>query len=173
MHPPWPDTTVDAGPPRPRRHRRAKGTTAVVLVVTLLAGLVAGCSDNDGAAGSGPSTTADIGADTGPTGAAPPDSRYTSLCAALDAALGGDVSAARRAFDHGPLHELADAAIDVDRSVAAHLLEAKEAVESDLGDETTSADQIAQDLRSLIDATTDALTITAPPAPALCEPENQ
>ena len=149
--------------------------TTFVLMATLFAALVSGCGDNDNnmTRSTSPSTTADIGADEGPTGTAPPDSRYASLCAALDAALAGDVDTARQAFDHGPLHELADAAVDVDRSVAAHLLEAKEALESDLGDETASADQIAQALRSLVDATTDALTITAPPAPALCEPENQ
>lgn len=163
--------TTEAAAPRPRWRRRAKGTAAVILVATLFAALVAGCGAN-ATRSTSPTTTADVGAE-GPTGTARTDSRYVSLCAALDAALAGDVVTARRAFDHGPLHELADAAIDVDRSVAGHLLEAKEAVESDLGDETTSADQIAQDLRSLVDATTNALAITAPRALALCEQENQ
>lgn len=164
--------TIEAAPTRARWQRGAKGTTAVVLVVTLFAGVVAGCGDNASRSTS-PTTTTGVGSHAGPTGTAPIASRFASLCSALDAAVAGDVAMARQSFDHGPLHELADAAIDVDRSVAAHLLEAKEAVESDLGNETTSADQIAQDLRTLIDATTDALTITAPPAPALCEPENQ
>lgn len=164
--------TTEAAPTRPRWHPRVKGTTAVMLVATVFAGVVAGCGDNTTRSTSS-TTTAGVGGHARPTGTTPTDSRYASLCAALDAALAGDVDTARQAFDHGPLHELADAAIDVDRSVAAHLLEAKEALESDLGDEMTSADQIAQDVRRLIDATTDALTITAPPAPALCEPENQ
>ncbi|MGH8914904.1 MAG: hypothetical protein ACRDZM_10360 [Acidimicrobiia bacterium] len=57
---------------------------------------------------------------------------------------------------HQPLHDLAAETTETDRSVAARLLEAKEAVESDFD---TQSDLI-EDIRALIAATDNALAAT-------------
>jgi hypothetical protein len=80
-----------------------------------------------------------------------------ALCEASDEAA-RDAEAARRIFfdrAHDPLHDIAAAAEKVDRSSAARLLEAKQAVEADL--EATAAPELTSDLGRLIVATRDAL----------------
>lgn len=154
----------------PRPHRRVALIAAVLVSTTL----VGGCGNDDPdepARGAGPSPSTRATADRGTAVPANPD--YAALCTALDAALVGDVDAARAAFDHGPLHDLADAAIDVDRATAARLLEAKEAVESDLANMTRPTGDLADDLRTLVDATIAALTATGQPTLDLCEQETQ
>ncbi|MFA5564668.1 MAG: hypothetical protein WC184_02080 [Acidimicrobiia bacterium] len=96
---------------------------------------------------------------------------YGSMCVALDAALAGNVDVARSAFDHGPLHVLADEAVQIDRGVAAELLRAKEAVESDLADDSTPIATIAEDLRVLVAATDAARATTAGSSTPVCEQE--
>jgi hypothetical protein len=80
-----------------------------------------------------------------------------ALCEADDEAA-RDAEAARRIFfdrAHDPLHDIAEAAEEVDRSSAARLLEAKQAVEADL--EAMGAPELASDLGRLIVATRDSL----------------
>lgn len=147
-------------------------TRAAGFAALMLGTLVAGCGNGDsGAPAAATSTTGDADPNTATT--APTGSGYASLCVALDAANAGDITTARATFDHGPLHELANAAIDVDRAVAAHLLEATEAVESDLGDAATPAGQATENLTTLVEATRAALAATGSTAPELCGQENQ
>lgn len=137
------------------------GTGLVVALAIASAALLAGCGDatKEAAPRSASTTTIRSGDEFG------------SLCAALDAADAGDIETARQAFDHGPLHDLADAAIDLDRAVAARLLVAKEAVESALADSTTPPSEVAHALRTLAGATAAALTATGVSTRALCEQE--
>lgn len=80
-----------------------------------------------------------------------------ALCEASDEAAADPESARGIFFDraHDPLHDIAAAAEDVDRSSAARLLEAKQAVEANL--EAMAAPGLASDLERLITATRDAL----------------
>lgn len=101
------------------------------------------------------------------------DSEYfASLCAVLDAANAGDLEAANTGFDHGPLHELAEQVTEIDRGVAADLLQAKEAVESALADDTTDPTEAAALVTQLTDATRAAYEAAGQPAPAPCTEEN-
>lgn len=79
-----------------------------------------------------------------------------ALCDATDAAERSRRTARMVFFDraHDPLHDIAAAAGEVDRSSAARLLEAKQAVEADLD---RMAPELASDLRTLVVATRDAL----------------
>ena len=101
------------------------------------------------------------------------DPTIPQLCAVLNAASAGEVDVARSTFDHGPLHTLADTAIDIDRGVAARLLEAKEAVEADLAGPGPDGPTLVTDLEALIVATSDALVATGTPSPPTCDSENQ
>ena len=89
------------------------------------------------------------------------------------AAVAGDVEVAKSTFDHGPLHTLADTVSDLDRGVAARLLEAKEAVESDLASPAPDEVTLVAHLEELVAATADALAATRAPSPVPCNPENQ
>jgi hypothetical protein len=105
------------------------------------------------------------------TGAA--DNEYfASLCAVLDDVGAGDLQAANAGFDHGPLHELADQVTDIDRGVAADLLQAKEAVESALADDTTDPAEAAVLVAELTDATLAAYAAAGQPVPEPCTEEN-
>lgn len=153
---------------------RGRHATVLVLAVGLL---LAACAADDGATtttttthGLETSTTSE-GADTTSTvaGANP---TMAQLCAVLNAAAAGEVDVAKTTFDHGPLHTLADTVTEIDRGVAARLLEAKEAVESNLAAPAPDGAALVGDLEALIAATADALVATGSPRPPTCE-ENQ
>lgn len=94
------------------------------------------------------------------------------LCGVLEAAIAGDVELARSRFDHGPLHTLAANVSSFERGVAARLLEAKEAVESDLAGLTPAEATLVANLQELVAATAEALAATRSPSPVPCNPEN-
>lgn len=154
-----------------RRWHAPVSRSATILMTALVSTALLGACSSDAPAVSGSDSTATGRGDTDADSGAPPERDYGTICTALDAALAGDVDAARASFDHGPLHELADAAIEVDRATAARLLQAKEAVERDLADEGLPADQVADDLRTLVDATNAAVAAIGEAAPELCEQE--
>ena len=154
-----------------RRH-----TTALVLAAGLL---LTACGGDDSATTttmrqSEPSRTAERAETTTSTVAAA-DPTIAPLCAVLNAAVAGEVDVAKTTFDHGPLHTLADTVTEIDRGVAARLLEAKEAVESDLAAPTPDGAALVDDLEALIAATEDALVATGSPSPPppTCDSENQ
>lgn len=156
-----------------RRHSHRRFGSAALVVAALMATALVGCGNDNTdqpTADAGPSTST-IGDAT--PGSTAPSRDFAALCTTLHAALAGDLDAARATFDHGPIHELADAAIDVDRATAARLLKAKEAIESDLADTTLAADAVADDLRTLVEATIAALAATGQPTPELCKQETQ
>ena len=66
---------------------------------------------------------------------------------------------------HQPLHELAADAARADRTAAARLLEAKQALERDLAGDTSL---LGDDLDRLLDATRRAIAATGRPAPEPC-----
>ncbi len=93
---------------------------------------------------------------------------HAGLCAARSAAAAGSVPAAREAFfdrAHQPLHELASDAAARDRSVAARLLEAKEAVEAGLNQPGPS---FVADLDRLLAATAAAVEAVGQARPRPC-----
>lgn len=86
-----------------------------------------------------------------------PSGRYSSLnlilCEAADAADAGDEAGASGSFEdaHAALHELAAATEEIDRAVAARLLEAKQAVEAGADD--------AEEYTALLGAVEDAVEV--------------
>lgn len=142
---------------------RAAATVAALIV---LAACGSGADDPPAANDAAATNEAERTTSTTSTPAADP--AFVQLCDVLASASGGDLEKVRTTFDHGPLHTLADAAIDVDRAVAARLLEAKEAVESGLTDPAMTAEQVATDLQALTEATGEAYAITDAPQPP-CE----
>jgi len=86
---------------------------------------------------------------------------HAEVCRAAAQAEEGDLRAAQRTFDdvHVGLHDLAAAAEQEDRAVAARLLEAKQRVEADLGPEV---------LRDLVAPVAAAVEATAGTAPDTC-----
>lgn len=120
-----------------------------VLTIVLLVPLVlAACGDGSGGSAS---TTA-----TGRFGAL-----HTEVCRAADQARRGATASARRTFDdvHVGLHDLAAAAEQEDRAVAARLLEAKQRVEADLSPGT---------LGELVPTVAAAVEVTGGTAPDNC-----
>lgn len=90
-----------------------------------------------------------------------------ALCSARDAAAAADLEAAEASFygdAHEPLHELAAATAEVDRSAAADLLRAKEAVESALAG-SVPAPVTTERLDALVEATRAATVALGHPAP--------
>lgn len=80
------------------------------------------------------------------------------LCAAAASAVAGDVAGAESHFydtAHQPLHDLAAEVSEIDRVLAARLLEAKEAVESGLEEDQV---EMGDAFRSLIGAVNESLT---------------
>ena len=142
--------------------RRAIGVLAIILLVSACA------SRGDDAS---KATTTNLGTNGTSTAETPSysDPAFAQLCGVLGAARAGDLTEVRSTFDDGPLHTLAQATIEVDRTVAARLLEAKEAVEADLDEPTTSTAQITEDLLDLIATTADARTATGDPTRSTCE----
>lgn len=107
----------------------------------------------------------------GPTSSSqdPYGSASEALCQALQAAQEGDGDLARQAFydtAHRPLHDLAAEATDIDRTLAARLLEAKESVESALATPGT----VPSDLFVTLVAAADAALTATGHAPVPCEP---
>ena len=143
---------------------RAATTAATIL-------LLGAC----GSTPDGSTATSDAAAttETAPTTSTPStpvaDPAFAQLCGVLGAALAGDAEEARATFDHGPLHTLADDALEQDRAVAARLLEAKEAVESAMADASTRSDEIAIELQALVDATAQAYALVDNTPPPTCE----
>lgn len=142
---------------------RAAVTAAAVLI------LAACGSEADDPPGTeeGPATT-EAAPTTSTNSSASSDPTFVQLCDVLASARSGSLESVHTSFDDGPLHTLANAAIDVDRGVAARLLEAKEAVESGLTDPAMTAARIAVDLERLADAAREAYAITDAPQPP-CE----
>ena len=108
------------------------------------------------------------GSDDEATGAS---GRYAALHRGLcdTSARAADVATARRTFydgPHQPLHELAAATSRVDRPAAARLLEAKEAVETDLNG---TGQALGADLDRLLEATRRAISAVGEPEPAPCK----
>ena len=66
---------------------------------------------------------------------------------------------------HDELHDLAGEVAEIDRSAAARLLEAKQAVEAELERRSSSAD-LAEELRALIASTRRALEVISGSAPS-------
>lgn len=108
------------------------------------------------------------------TPAPPPDAggyrrAHAGVCEAATMVGAGDAAGAHGVFlarSHTALHSLASAAAEVDRSVAARLLEAKAAVEASL---PSAAPGAASDLRRLADATANAMRTVTGQRPAACE----
>lgn len=119
------------------RSRRPLGLLlGVVLTMVALGGLVAAVRDDPPRQAGGTRAAALVEARDG-------------VCQALEEARAGRVEAARRAFvnrAHQPLHDLAAAAGERDREVAARLLEAKQRVE---GDFENGDDALVANLREL------------------------
>lgn len=86
---------------------------------------------------------------------------HSEVCAARASAADGDLETAQATFDdvHVGLHDLAAAAGEEDRAVAARLLEAKQRVEAGL-DETS--------LAGLVAPTAEAVRATGGAAPDSC-----
>jgi hypothetical protein len=130
--------------------------------------LVGACGESGTSPSAASTTTTTATTRTPNSEEAVPDPIIEHLCAVLSAAEEGDVELARSTFDHGPLHTLADKAIDIDRSVAARLLVAKEAVEADLANESIETADLAVDVDALVAATAEALTATGTPVTPTC-----
>src|SRR5205085_8773642 len=130
----------------------------------LAVGLLALALPLVGCDGSAPATTP--APTTGPTilvaGDPVPVAQMTdalaNLCIARDEAGDRPRAAEARFFDraHATLHLIARAVEDVDRPLAARLLEAKQKVEGDFSG-LASGDRVADDLRPLVTVTAEAL----------------
>jgi len=92
------------------------------------------------------------------------------VCQAAEAAGDGDAAGAKTIFfdrSHQPLHELAAAAQERDRGVAARLLEAKERVESGFENDSPT---LAVDLETLAVASGRAMIAAGTTDPGPCRP---
>ena len=157
--------------------RRARPAAAKAVAGLLVATAVSGC----GGGGGRPTAPATASPDRSTAGAAPTDTAGTevipvadlvdgmkAVCRAAGEATSGDVRAARADFfdhSHEAVHELARAVEHADRAAVARLLEAKEAVEVDLGHDPPAV-TLAADLYRLSEAGAAGLTrlaIQAPP----------
>ena len=89
-----------------------------------------------------------------------------NLCTARDEAPDRPQAAEARFFDrsHATLHLIARALEDVDRPLAARLLEAKQKVEADFSG-LASGDRVADDLGRLVEVTGAGLDRLAVPVP--------
>lgn len=134
--------------------QRTPMTWRITLLIPFL--LTAAC---------GSSTTT---ATTSPVG--DPNSLYTptyaALCDALEAATGSDVVAAKRIFfdgAHTSLHDLARDVAEIDRSVSARLLEAKQRLEDDFASLDAAASTHLNQLIVTVDTVLATLGHTPPP----------
>ncbi|MEA2827963.1 MAG: hypothetical protein QOG43_2402 [Actinomycetota bacterium] len=101
-----------------------------------------------------------------PVPAAQMTDALANLCTARDEAPDSPGAAQARFFSrsHTTLHLVARALEDVDRPLAARLLEAKQKVEADFSN-GASGGQVADDLRPLVTVTADSLDRLAVPLP--------
>lgn len=130
----------------------------------MLFGLLLACGGN-GATGSTTGPTMVVAGD--PVPVAQVTDALAQLCLARDDAPRRPQAAEARFFDrsHTTLHLIARALEDVDRPLAARLLEAKQVVEADFSG-LASGDRIADDLDRLVDVTAEGLDRLAVPLPS-------
>ena len=131
-------------------------TTSMVLLFLFAAAALGACSER--------------GAPLAQSGGDQSQDIVTALCEARDD-IGRDAGATEAIFfdrAHDRLHDLARDAAELDRSVAARLLEAKQNVEADL-DEAPSRRVLTDDFDALIDSTRRALEVASGAAPN-CRP---
>lgn len=93
------------------------------------------------------------------------------FCAAVTTAASGDKDGAVELFDHGPLHDLAQRVTEVDRALAARLLEAKQRVEANSVSPAVNAEGLALDLVALTNVTRDAQEAVGDPVLPDCTKE--
>ena len=128
----------------------------IVGAITIVA-FVAGCGSSPITAPTDPSTVAESTF----------SSTYTALCEVLQQATDGDLAAAHTTFVddvHGPLHDLAGDAAEVDRPASARLLEAKERVESGFDTLDPSIVTALEELVARLGTVIVSLGHTEPPA---------
>lgn len=181
-----PGTTADAESRGGRVLRQGKSLVSVltVLAASIALSTLSACGDDGGGDGRGATTLPRPGPTTTTTSTAASTlgtvkageedipvrnlvAGVAAVCAAAAGAVSGDIASARARFldsAHEAMHDLARAVEVPDRSSAARLLEAKQAVESDLGSGAT-AGTLAQHLFGLFDAGAAALDRLAIPAP--------
>ena len=162
------------GPARHDPRRPVLSLSAISLVA--VCALLAACRDDSSTVGGTAASKEVSGTNTfdanTPTSTSPNDPAFAQLCGVLNAALAGEIDVAKASFDHGPLHTLADEVVGIDRGTAARLLEAKEAVESDLVAAPPDATTLIADLERLIAASADAFVATGMPISPTCDEEN-
>ena len=150
--------------------RRCSGNAVHLLMLAFGFTLVLGaCSADDTTSRSGPRPP--LPEET--TSTSPVIRDFAGLCAAAVAARSDHDSLrmVSEVFDHGPLHELASAAIEVDRNLAVRRVEAKEAVESDLNQLDITLADVATDLDALAAVTREAQLVTHRPVLERCTKE--
>ncbi|MEA2932986.1 MAG: hypothetical protein QOI56_1771 [Actinomycetota bacterium] len=147
------------------RRRALRRLAASVALATVIA--ATGCSPTGEATPPAPSTPGSTIVVAGePVAVAQVTDALANLCTARQEAPDRPQAAEARFFDrsHTTLHLVARALEDVDRSLAARLLEAKQKVESDFSGLATG-DRVADDLGALIEVTRAALDRLAVPVP--------
>ena len=166
-----PDPAHPAPPPEPEPvvlswpAATVTGRFAVALLVLLALGPACVKVDTaDPPATSTPGPTIVVAGD--PVPVAQMTDALANLCTARDEAADRPQAAEARFFDrsHTTLHLIARAVEDVDRPLAARLLEAKQKVEADFSG-LASGDRVADDLGPLVAVTADALDRLAVPLP--------
>lgn len=149
-----------------RRTTTPRALAAIGLALIL--GLSAACGGDDGPASAGGSSTTEIPRAVSTTATTATDLSYAGLCAGIAAADAGDLEGVDKVFDHGPLHELAARATEIDRAVAAQLLVAKEKVESAMSNDATTPPSLAAALNALAEATRQAQRTVGDPVLGDC-----
>lgn len=150
------------------KSQRTIPRSIAVVGLALTLGLSAACSGDDEPASTSGSSTTRTPPTVSTTSTTAPDISYAGLCAAITAAEAGDLDGVEQVFDHGPLHELAARATEINRAVAAQLLVAKEKVEAAISDDTTTPASLAADLNALAEATRQAQRTVGDPVLADC-----
>lgn len=133
---------------------RSTGGLLAAAVLVLLGWLAVG------ALGGGDSQTPDVAAQTSP---------LTGVCKALTEARAGDAESSRAVFfdeAHDGLHDLASRTAEMDRTVAAELLRAKERVEALM--DAGSPSDLRPALDDLAEVTATATQTLDPEAQSAC-----
>ena len=128
--------------------------------------LAPACDRGDGSTSPPPATGPTIVVAGDPVPVAQMTDALANLCTARDEAPDSPDAAQARFFSrsHTTLHVVARALEDVDRPLAARLLEAKQKVEADFSAHA-SGGRVADDLRPLVTVTREALDRLAVPLP--------